>query len=1411
MKVSKVNRTNITSSLHLRNLFVSDAYLELGIIDTNIISSLLKYKMINLNDITYFPVQNKGLGHSDIQTTLLKNYLPHLFFMNLAKNNPQCQLYISYGLLRYRGIESKESFMPVILLPVKFYFENLLDSENDESFSSALNDIFVQMIDTPIINPSIYSIIGLNKLNNVSNEYLQTIEGLDYILSQLDNYEEYSLSLDNFLTFASKKSNETIYPRRKKNNIQYSQALGIDKLYRIDPSIYMQRVYDKEQKIFIERFVNGEDLTLTGYNGSGKTSILKDIIVNNLAKGLRTLYISNNQESINDVYHFLKVNNLDRYTANFTQSFRMLSSHEYSNLFLDDVAETNEYIKTLNEYYDKLEQYENDFNKSFRDFKLTEIITNYFKSNRELITVDKNYIDDLSGIYKHEYEIIYHSIKSLERNTQNIGSFKNSIWNAIPIVNNIKHLNEVISIVSNLNDDFKKLRNLEIKLNEFGVKDAESFSMLKTLNEPIDIVKEGMIPIEWQKSLSIYEKAISKCSALESDIKDYHDILDDINSKYINLLDLDIKNEIKLLYGAFYKKSNENDINSLLEDKELIKKYIIESRISLNDFNANTSKLSSILKWDFLSKDDYFIIIRNLSNLFNKYYINGKMLNIILNNKVDEEIKELNYIYQTLNNLDTDMRTLEKIEPRLINLNFDKKNIDYENDEFRTYDAKYKKAKKLSKEYIDICGISHKHHDNNINAITALKEFYESIKANKYRKLLVEYLQNIEDSGFVEFLITSNIINRAYQEINRLIDFFKQYGFNTINDSYFGNAKRFSEYLDYIENLYSSNERIKEKIINNTNPFACVSVYYEMEKHINKYNNEVDYFVNNEEYKNLFGYMYNNEKTDVQAIKDMAVIYRNYINVFVSEDSVYESFVKYDDLRVVVNRTKERLDSIVENIKQYSLKFKDSVKRYYDSKIEDNVEYFTTLLDSKNELNLYLNITSEIGVLNEYHLTKLIGFVEKNDDITGLSDVFEAYYFQTLVDQYFSNKGYLFNTDGFIELLEKARGLEDIVCQFKAKKFINNYIKKNPVRISKKEYDDYDYQGFLFDNNRRLKIFLSDVSFANKFYKSINYDCIIIDDAHIITYGDISNLLKNKRYVVSGDYQSNKSLNINLISSLSEIDVTLKNRYELGPRNLTLEYPCKAPYLSNHKDNLGVEVLNKNINEYIYKLYKKDNNVKINYFIKDIDYQKRVYEELAQAFLDKNVNEYDIFDFLNNNICIVDINSRNYNKSDYNIIYLKDYYTEDSIVVSNNIYSTLTLAHKKLVIYNDCDLLEAKSDNPSEIMIKLKLLLKNNNPYLKNIIDSTVMKAENEFLAIGYKYRYPGNGINAILEKEDGEFISLVCLFSNGNVTDILSFYRLLYEQYHANNEKIVFTSLIDLLEQKELYAQKVQNKIKKL
>ena len=60
MNKSLKNKFKIINSVHLRNIFENDYYLELGIIDVEVIKRLLKYEIININEIAFLPIQNKG-------------------------------------------------------------------------------------------------------------------------------------------------------------------------------------------------------------------------------------------------------------------------------------------------------------------------------------------------------------------------------------------------------------------------------------------------------------------------------------------------------------------------------------------------------------------------------------------------------------------------------------------------------------------------------------------------------------------------------------------------------------------------------------------------------------------------------------------------------------------------------------------------------------------------------------------------------------------------------------------------------------------------------------------------------------------------------------------------------------------------------------------------------------------------------------------------------------------------------------------------------------------------------------------------------------------------------------------------------------------------------------------------------
>ena len=134
---SKVKFTS--SDIHLKSIFSGEYYLELGNIEIDVMNRLLKYEGVNVNEITYYPIQNKGLGTCDNLNGEIKDKIPFMFFKNLNEKDRSKQLFLTYGLLDFYNANLKDRFIPIFLLPIDIYYSN--------------GDFYIQLISKPFENP----------------------------------------------------------------------------------------------------------------------------------------------------------------------------------------------------------------------------------------------------------------------------------------------------------------------------------------------------------------------------------------------------------------------------------------------------------------------------------------------------------------------------------------------------------------------------------------------------------------------------------------------------------------------------------------------------------------------------------------------------------------------------------------------------------------------------------------------------------------------------------------------------------------------------------------------------------------------------------------------------------------------------------------------------------------------------------------------------------------------------------------------------------------------------------------------------------------------------------------------------------------------------------------------------------
>ncbi len=1374
MKDITVNN-RIANEIHFKNIFLKNSYTELGIIDVGVLERLLKHELVKFSDIYYFPILNTGLGHSTINNEELQKSIPFLFLKELSDNDASIQLCITHGLLKYKSIDEDETFMPIVLLPINIYFER--------------EDIYCQMIGNPVINEYISNVSVNVKFNQLQSINIKSIMDLDNVLYQLDKINNIEVKLENFLTYATIKGKDIVLNSKYsiKNRLYYENK-------KINAHLkYTKGFLSKEQNEALDKLLTGENLGITGYNGCGKTTVAESFIINAVCDNKNVLYISNSHESINRMYNFLKDNNLEKNVLDLNNSFYKNCNKVYTynkELIYDDEL-INDYKKKIKELDIYFDNYEKTLGYSINDFKILDLIKRRFVLDDDKFRLDENIIDNdkLRGYYKNEIEEIISQIKIIEDNYNKIPSFKNSTWKEIPYINNVNHANQIITIVLQLNTGLKKLKEYEASLNEYGMKSIQSFSEMRKYIVAINNLKEEVIPYQWKNNIDLFYKACSKYEELRNNILKYVNTDNYLNNKYKNLLSIDIDEEIKKLYGSFYKESDKDLINAIIKSRPTFKNIIASINSNLLTFDSNYLDINLLSDFDFIQKDDYFLDVKKLVKLFNTYDINHKIIELFQNNHIGTISKDLNSLNKKITNVLNDIKELEISNPKLSKIDIDKIK-DITND-IKSYIEKKKKLKRLTRDYRELIGFSYENNTDVINTIELLKEYYHEIKQKSYFDKLVK-IMNLCLSDLT--LNELNLIMSSYDEIIVFATFFNKYGFDIKSFSIKNGISKLKEYLKYLDELYKSNDCIKSLINDFKDSYAYVDEYYKIKMYNSNMIEMAEALRNNNEFYQCFGYLYSAEETSISNVSNVIKLFNEYIHIFNSDDDALKSFKDLGKIKIISSNAFELINEIIENLRLYGNVFKDSISRYYYSNIKDNVAYLSKLLESRDELQIYLNITRAMTILHSYNLDEFIDYIVNLSNIKGVSNAFSRKYYDLLIDDFFS-KNPIDNSNDYINKLNVYYSINLNYINNLNNKILDKNVDRSSNMTVNLKYNSY--KEYLRYNNR-YKVLLSNQLFAGMYYKYMDYDIIIIDDSHMITHGDFNSLFKNKQIVVLGDYQSNKIVNQNLLSLINNLEfVTLKNRYIKTPRLLSnnLSYVI-SPIPLDYSKNKGISVLTEKIVEKIYDLYKNNKDVRINYFIKDYNHKRDTYEKICSYLLSQKLTPKEIINFMTYNLFIGDITNRNYIASDFNILYLRDYCNENSQIVSSNLFEILTLTKEELIIYDSRNYL--KQDFNYDFFKQIKSICNDNNIFKGESYTKVDEKLTSLLEKRGYEIYYPSNHLNFVIKKpKENKLYPFVLLFDSTYLIDVKNNFCVLKSQY--NLDKIIVRTVVDLLDTNKL------------
>lgn len=1377
MNKSLKNKLKIINSVHLRNIFENDYYLELGIIDVEVIKRLLNYEIININEISFLPIQNKGIGHSRSESEEIRDNLPYYFFRKFQDNNPLMHLVITYGLCYYRDFEKKDKFAPIIFIPITMYYEK--------------DVTYVKMTSKPFENPALYNIFKkVNRLQFIQNENFHDIYSLDNVIFNFERINKGCTRLDNYLTFVERKKEDIIiYSKRKFDEDYFEQ----NSLFQRD--IYYSQVLTKEQKSVVDRAVNGNDITFTGFIGTGKTTVLKNIIVNALYQKQKVLYLSNSRESINDVKEFLDEHDLANCyidLCRIRQENKTINK-QYTEYKEDEI---NALEKELKEKLEIVNKFEKEMNKMTADFKLVEAIKKLFlvKNYERMDDFEFKDIDSLDYLYKNEYINIYKALEQIEQNSQKINSFKDSVWKQIPYINNIKYVNQVINIVFQLNTGLKSLKEKVHLLEEFGVKKITSFSGVKRELDPIEKMNISSIPNKWIEDFGIFKNAKEKYFDLEKEIVNYQNLEYDLSTKYINLNSINIDDEISHLYEDVFQKNEGEKIDNIISNIYEYEKEASNVSNLLKGFKNTIDEVSKLLDWEYFDKDISINDINILAKLYLTYPISGKLLAMIMNNKDGKTLSRLEEIDESISSIQDEINQAFQSNPRLNKLI--KNNP--QSQAVINYNQLVKKMNKLEKEYFEICDINYHNHKEVIETIRELKKYYTAINTHSNRKKIIDYILSINKNNRKDDESKFKQYNSLYDVINDEIKSFKKIGFDFDDKSIVTRIEQLEKYANYIHNLYESQERLLKTKVSTSKNYILVEEYYTIKNIIDNFDKTVNNLRQNDEFKYLYEFLYQGEQTDFKNISKVIKGFEQFVNTFETVDSAMNTLRRFSEIRELADGMNTLVDSIGGNLRLYSLIFKDSVSRYYFSNIEQNIEYLDSLLEAKEELVLYLNITKGLAVLNEYHLDKLIEYIVSKDKVYDLTNFFTYKYFKGLIRKDIANSKNMLTSAEYFKCLEEIVDLEDKICKMIGDNIIYKIHQSTPYNIKSHRHSLI-----------RAKVIFSTMGFAEEVIRKNQYDILLVDDAHLINEGKLENLFKDNQMIVCGDYQSNKVVNQNLISFVTNKNTDIfRSRLVQGPRKLTYNMSMtKSPFLNTYEANRGIKVVKENIEEVIYNFYVNDKNVKINYYIKNPDEQFEEYERISEYFYGRKVSPQEIIRFINGCVNIVELEKSNYIHSDYDIINFSDYYKENSQIMSNNYLEKLMISQKGLIILDEKGLLE--SDINYCFYNRIKDLYENGRVFLGETGDEMSNKIAAILQEKGYEVYFPSNGINLTVKKKNSdELVSIVILFSNGFVSNVSSNYRFLKNVYIEKGHKMIIRTMLDLINGPQYFVDKLCEEI---
>lgn len=1390
IKLSKDNN-------HLLDIFTDDYYLELGTIDHDTISSLLKGNLIEYTNISYFDIMKRGLGSMDSSSTEMRYKLPFMHFYNIVSKNKTYLLTITYGLLMQRK-GYKETFVPMVLIPVKMYLEN--------------DSIYFQIISKPIENPFLKKDRIIVKTEKYNKERMDDIYSIDKYIMSFMKHQSSNVRLENYLTFV-KTIQPEIQIHHEMFKLENDYGATLTEKYSIDGihANYNITYLDQNQRNAVAIASKGNSFAITGYEGTGKTTTLISIASDAIQHGKRVLYVSNNDATLNKVYEIFKEKKLDSFVTNFSKPFHMINERNHEN----KKGQIIDYIlkSELNEKYDQIYDYEKKLSAKVKNYPIIEVMNELILTPKPGKLFSEKIMKESYNLYKSEIKEIISALKIIDEKMPKIESFKDSHFINIPITHQIMDINQPMLLIHSIYSNYSVLqKEREILEKNYGFNSIINYAKFKNLITYFNELDKSLVPVSWykdyQKDTSIKDafnnflKAKQIYVQFKNEIEHYQNTSLEIKSIYnVNKMQFDVDSAIKDFTSNGFVVEEKDVIDNVLKNYQDILDKVYSGKDLPKKLELLFGKLKEKLGFSLLLNDTKEIEeVNNYINVFSKGYYSKVWLNYsksesILNkiiliettlDQYEESVNIYSKAFDSLQNLDNNISLLEK-KKKDPNTKYKKILISNLLPHLYYIRKHNLKVSQMKKEYKELTNANYKYNVHLSDIYKELIEKHNLISSDKTKKQIDKALLSLRSSGILDVIEIIKNYEKTYVSINDLFEYLLHYHLvNETNDiikktEEIYRARNYINIVNKWQNQMNQFLMFHHKYIN----FDCYLYYKNKSEELQTVIQSINH---NKEYKVLFDKLFRGEHSNPKEIWNLINDFEVYLTLFKNADSLVQSFDKdcNNNIQEHIVNSKKIISDINDDFLSYIKMFKDSVSKYYYDDIQTVINTFKVLSESRNELRLYLDITNQMKVILKYKLNDLNTYIIENDK-ERITNRFKYSYYNHIYQEYIKNNADFLNVSEYGKILEKITNLEDdlIDSNVEVLKISNGRSR----RVGKVNH--MNFNKFISKNKGLKMLFLSDTNIVNLFLDMTLFDIVLIDDGQLLNANEYYKAIKCGQVVIAGTEQLQTSISNSLISRIRHnAIIPFKYRYTRTPLSLLQKMKnIKGRFYSDVKSNMGIGFSKDNHNSLIAKIIKNDKDAKINFFTASKAKAHNIYQVIGNILYDKGMSYSEIAYFFEEHLNVCDLKNGYSIEADYNIIDLSTYHDVNDEYISYNMADLLISAGKKLIILDSKNLLSHHQRN-SKFLELISNVVKD-EPYhltltplsLAEKISKTLRKSQIETIGAYYP-------ISLVLEY-DNKYYGIMLIENPLNTEfTVLNEYR----EFKSNEFPIIVIWLSDLI-----------------